>query len=102
MAYFKKSVINQTLQVIYDEIMQDFKSMGRGFRYSEHQKNFAFDLIDRCGIRATAKVLQMPRRTLQRWCRTYDIAVKRCPSWVYDWVSRRKKRREFWARRGYG
>ena len=95
-AYFK------TLAELFNEEKRDlFQAFGEGGRYTQRQKNYAFELIDEHGIRATAKILQIPRRTLQRWCRDYGILVKRCPYWVYGWAERRRKRREFWQRRGY-
>ncbi|MHC4396303.1 MAG: hypothetical protein ACYS1A_11680 [Planctomycetota bacterium] len=78
-----------------------FLSLGEGGRYTQRQKHYAFELIDEYGIRATARILKIPRRTLQRWCREYHIFVRRCPSWVYEWAERRRKKREFWQRRGY-
>lgn len=78
-----------------------FISLGSGGHYTEAQKEYALDLIREHGIRGTARILQIPRRTLQRWCRKYYIPVKRCPDWVYEWAERRRKRREFWERRGY-
>lgn len=70
-------------------------------RYSNKQKSYAIELINEYGIRATARILEIPRRTLQRWCKKYRIRVKRCPDWVYKWAERHRKRREFWQRRGY-
>ena len=78
-----------------------FAALGNDGQYSEAQKKYAFELIDEHGIRATARILHLPRRTLQRWCRMYGIYVKRCPSWVFEWAERRRKKREFWQRRGY-
>jgi hypothetical protein len=78
-----------------------FECMGDGGHYSERQKEYAFELIAEYGIRATARILKIPRRTLQRWCKKNYIYVKRCPDWVYGWAERRRKRREFWERRGY-
>ncbi len=78
-----------------------FQAFGEDGRYTQRQKDYAFELIDQYGIRSTARILQMPRRTLQRWCRENGIWVKRCPSWVYGWAERRRKRRQFWQRRGY-
>lgn len=89
-------------QQIYDEMAFEFKSLGnRGRRYTNPQKNYAIDQIDQYGVRATARILQIPRRTLQRWCRRYNIIVKGCPSWVFDWAAKRRKKRQFWERRGY-
>lgn len=97
----KKSLLIQIYQEANDEIMHYFRWLGSGFRYTADQKEFAFEQIDKYGIRATAKILRIPRRTLQRWCRKHYVMVERCPSWVYEWAARRKKRREFWARKGY-
>ncbi len=78
-----------------------FESYGEGGRYTQRQKDYAFELIREYGIRATARILKIPRRTLQRWCRKHYVWVKRCPSWVYGWAERRRKRKLFWQRRGY-
>jgi hypothetical protein len=91
----------QAQQGFYDEVRWDFQAMGDSGHYSERQKDYAFKLIDEYGVRATARILQMPRRTLQRWCRKYGVYVRRCPYWVNGWAQRRRKNREFWARRGY-
>jgi hypothetical protein len=88
-------------QQFYEEKRYDFLALGKGGQYTEAQKHYAFELIGEYGIRATARILQIPRRTLQRWCRENGVFVKRCPYWVYRWAERRRKRREFWQRRGY-
>lgn len=88
-------------EMFYSDLRVEFRAMGEGFRYTEEQKNFAFNLIDEYGIRATARILEMPRRTLQRWCQQYGVKVKHCPVWVFEWAERRRKRREFWQRKGY-
>ena len=84
-----------------EEQRVEFESLGNDGHYTDNQRSYAFELIDQNGIRATAKILKVPRRTLQRWCRKYHIHVKRCPEWVYGWAERRRKRREFWQLRGY-
>lgn len=85
-----------------EKLAKRFRSMGDGRKvYTEAQKEYALSFIDEYGVRATARVLEIPRRTIQRWCRAYRKPVKRCPAWVYDWAYRRHKRREFWKRRGY-
>jgi len=84
-----------------EEKRWEFEAKGEGRQYTDAQREYAFELIDEYGIRATARILQIPRRTLQRWCRKHYIWVKRCPSWVCGWAERRRKRREFWQRRGY-
>lgn len=97
-----KQLIKIMQQQVYDEMTFEFRGLGTGGRrYTRPQKDYAIDQIDQYGVRATARILQMPRRTLQRWCRKYQIYIRRCPYWVYDWAARRKKRRAFWERRGY-
>lgn len=96
-----KYLIKSAAQEFNEERRYHFMAIGNGGHYSEEQKRYTFSLIDENGVRATARILQLPRRTLQRWCRSYNIPVKRCPDWVYEWAERRRKRREFWARRGY-
>ena len=84
------------------EMRLRFRYMGKPGRvYTEAQKEYALSQVDIYGVRATSRILQLPRRTLQRWCRSYGMPVRQCPSWVYDWAERRRKRREFWQRRGY-
>jgi len=100
--FVPKDVLLQLQQEFYDEMLQEFKAMGVGWRYTEEQKGYAFKQIAIYGVRATSRILKMPRRTLQRWCRKYGISIKRCPDWVYEWAERRKKRRKFWSRKGYG
>ena len=88
-------------QQFYEDKRYHFRALGEGGQYTESQKHYAFELIDEYGIRATARILKIPRRTMQRWCREYHKLVKRCPAWVYDWAAKRRRKREFWARRGY-
>ncbi len=96
-----KEIILDFMQGINDEKRYRFMAFGNSGRYKDKQKNYAFELIGKSGIRATARILKTPRRTLQRWCRANYILVKRCPDWVYGWAERRRKRRLFWLRRGY-
>jgi len=96
-----KELIKAMQQQAYDEMKEDFISSGQGGHYTDKQKRYAIELIDEYGVRATARILELPRRTLQRWCRLYGVDVKRCPAWVYEWADKRKRRREFWQRRGY-
>lgn len=88
-------------RVLYDKMRTDFYELGTGGQYTLKQKHFAFNVIEEYGVRATSRILCLPRRTLQRWCRENNIYVKKCPDWVYDWVYKRRKKREFWERRGY-
>ncbi|MHA2043567.1 MAG: hypothetical protein ACW99G_02170 [Candidatus Thorarchaeota archaeon] len=96
-----KQLIRSMINEFNEEKRYCFISLGTDGQYSEAQKKYAFELIDEHGMRATARILQIPRRTLQRWCRKNCVYVKRCPYWVYGWAERRRKKREFWARRGY-
>jgi hypothetical protein len=96
-----RAIIIQAQQAAYDEMRWRFEAMGGDGWYCQRQKDYAFGLIDEYGLRATARILHMPRRTLQRWCRRRCKYVRRCPDWVYSWAAKRRKRREFWARRGY-
>jgi hypothetical protein len=61
-------------------------SLGKGKQYTKAQKFYAFERIGEHGVRATARILQIPHKTLQRLCRQYGIYVRRCPSWVYEWA----------------
>ena len=98
----KKDLMRLMHKEIYEEKRDLFQAFGEGERYTQRQKDYAFELIDEYGIRATAKILQIPRRTLQRWCRKNGVYVRRCPAWVYEWAKRRRKKRRFWQYRGYG
>jgi len=85
-----------------EETKSVFALLEKGKRnYTSQQKDFVLSLIDSYGVRGTARVLLLHWRTIQRWCRQYGKQVQRCPLWVYDWAERRRKRREFWQRRGY-
>ena len=90
-------------QEVYKVMREDFMLIGNGYgcHYTEAQKWLAFDLIQDQDIRATARIIGVHRRTLQRWCRQYGVYVRRCPAWVYEWAERRRRKREFWKRRGY-
>ena len=79
----------------------EFYSLGSGGQYSSKQKSYATEKAQEIGVRATARLLRIPRRTLQRWLRKKGIKVKRCPDWVYEWAYRRKKSREKWERIKY-
>lgn len=83
------------------EKRSQFRFLGKGGHYTKEQKEYVFAQIEDIGIRATAKILMFPRRTLQRWCKKHYVFVKPYPDWVIPWAERRRKRREFWARRGY-
>jgi hypothetical protein len=95
-------MILQAQQAVYDDMCAEFEAMGTGGRYTQEQKDHALGLIDEYGVRATARILQLPRRTLQRWCHTERKYVRRCPDWVYAWAARRRRKRGFLSRRGCG
>ena len=65
-----------------------------GGHYTAEQKEYAIDKTMSIGVRATSRLLCIPRRTIQRWLRLEGITVKRCPGWVYEWAYWRRKRRE--------
>jgi hypothetical protein len=69
-----------------------------GRQYSTEQREYAIEKALTIGVRATSRLLHVPRRTIQRWLRSEGITVKRCPAWVYDWAYWRRKRREKWER----
>jgi transposase-like protein len=89
------------------EKLSYFRTLGseKGGHYTDKQKDYAIDKAISIGVRATSRLLKVPRRTIQRWLRAKGITVKRCPDWVYDWAYWRNKRREKWERirayRGY-
>lgn len=98
----RKEQIKDIFEKFNQEKRIDFQFLGNGGQYTEEQKEYAFVQIKEIGIRATSKVLMVPRRTLQRWCQMYAVLVKRCPDWVYTWAEKRAERRRFWAMKGYG
>ena len=72
-----RELIKAMQQQVYAEMKEDFISLGQGGHYTDKQKRYAIALIDEYGIRATARILSLPRRTLQRWCRQYDTGKQR-------------------------
>ena len=91
---FSRAAFRLMVEQLNEERRLYFESLADGGWYTDEQRAYAFELIDKNGIRATAKILKIPRRTLQRWCRRYGVLVKRCPSWVYEWAERRREKRE--------
>lgn len=83
------------------ELLIDFRCMGVDGQYTFAQKHYAYELIEKNGIRSTSRILMLPRRTLQRWCRRDHVTVDRCPDWVYEWAERRRERRKRWSWRFY-
>lgn len=94
-------LIRMGQQQIYEEMKAEFLSLSKSGHYTDSQKDYAIKQIQEYGIRATSRILSVPRRTLQRWCRKHGIHVKRCPAWVFEWAERRRKNREFWRYKGY-
>lgn len=91
-----KALILGLIQEGIEDKRTKFHYLGHGGQYTQRQKEFAFELIAESGIRATARILNIPRRTLQRWCRNQGVYVCRCPDWVYGWAQRRRKRRGYY------
>jgi len=76
-----------------------FRSLNpKGGYYSQEQKEYAIEKAEAMGVRATSRLLHVPRRTIQRWLMAKGITAKRCPNWVYDWAYWRKKRQQKWQR----
>ncbi len=98
---FDRLMIRLLAEQFNEEKRAEFESLGQAGHYTNEQRAYVFALIEESGVRATARILNIPRRTLQRWCRKHAVFVKRCPSWVHSWAERRRKRRESWRRRGY-
>jgi hypothetical protein len=75
------------------------------FRYTKEQKKWAINKALEIGVRATARILYLERKTIQRWLKESGTTVRRCPGWVFSWADQRNKRRKKWerikARRGY-
>lgn len=64
---------------------EEFRALGSGKkRYTEEQKEYAINKAQEIGVRATARLLQLSRKTIQRWLRAKGTRVKCCPDWVYD------------------
>ncbi len=77
-------IIRQLIEQQNNELREEFQSLSAGGQYTEEQKQYAFRLLDQNGVRQTAIILDLPRRTIQRWCRDKGINVNRCPQWVYE------------------
>ena len=100
--------IRAMVEMFNEEKRSHFSSLGyeeQGLRYHADQRAYAVKLAQEVGVRATARILGLHRKTIQRWLRAAGVWVKPCPDWVYDWAYWRRKRREKWerimARRGY-
>ena len=92
-----RALIRRLIELDNERMWFHFMSLGDNrYFYSEAQKQYALSQIDEYGIRATTRILGIPRVTIQRWCREHGKRVKRCPYWS----ERRRKRQEFWQRGG--
>ena len=83
------------------ELREDFRALGpkrRGLRYARAQRDWAIGKAGEIGVRATARLLELERKTIQRWLRAARVRVRRAPAWVYDWARWRNERREKWKR----
>ena len=97
----ERNLIRQMIRELNEDIRSEFECLGyeeESFRYTDEQKNFAINLAQEKGVRATARILALQRKTIQRWLRAEGIRVKRCPNWVFEWAYWRNKRREKWGR----
>jgi len=59
--------------------------------YSPAQRAWAIEKAREIGVRATARLLRVDRRTVQRWLRAAGVQVARVPAWLYPWVCRRRR-----------
>ena len=103
-----KHIVNALIQEMNEEKRSSFAALGyenKGLRYHEDQRAYAVKLAQGVGVRATARILNLHRKTIQRWLRAEGVWVKPCPDWVLEWAYWRRKRREKWERikayRGY-
>jgi len=100
--------VRALIEQMNEEKRSLFAALGyedKGLRYPEDQRAYAVRLAQEIGVRATARILNLHRKTIQRWLRAAGVWVKPCPDWVFDWAYWRRKKREKWerikARRGY-
>jgi len=94
-----KAVIRLLIEAENSKELSYFQSLNpKGGHYTEEQKEYAIDKTMSIGVRATSRLLHIPRKTIQRWLREKGITVKRYPNWIYDWAYWRRKKREKWER----
>ena len=90
-----KALIRLWIEAENRKELSYFQSLNpKGGHYTQEQKEYGVEKAATIGARATSRLLQVPRRTIQRWLRSEGLTVKRCPEWLYDWAYWRKKRRE--------
>ena len=95
-----KALIRLWIEVENRKQLTYFNSLNKNRgQYTSEQKEYAIEKASTIGVRATSRLLHVPRRTIQRWLKAEGIRVKRCPDWVYDWAYWRRRRiekRRFW------
>ena len=97
-----KALIRLWIEVENRKQLTYFNSLNKNRgQYTSEQKEYAIEKASTIGVRATSRLLNLPRRTIQRWLRSEGIAVKRCPDWVYDWAYWRRRRIEKLKRRAW-
>jgi hypothetical protein len=108
------NIFNNQTKRVFDQLYTKRKEMLRNktwvklngisiihSKYSPEQQVYALNKCQEHGIRATSRLLGVSRRTLQRWCRRYNISIPRYPPWMDDWIARKIRKRDFWSLRGY-
>ncbi|MBW1853314.1 MAG: transposase family protein [Deltaproteobacteria bacterium] len=71
-----KNLIRAFIEELNEEKRFDFRFLGnekKKHRYTQKQKDFAIRLAQEKGVRATAKILGLHRKTIQRWLRAEGI-----------------------------
>ncbi|NIM91367.1 MAG: hypothetical protein GTO17_10525 [Candidatus Aminicenantes bacterium] len=90
-----RELIRRWIEAENHEKLMYFISLNpEGGNYTLKQKEYAIEKAKSIGVRATSRLLRLPRRTIQRWLMSKEITVKRCPDWVNDWAYWRRRRRE--------
>jgi len=96
-----KALIRLWIEVENRKQLAYFNSLNKNRgQYTSEQKEYAIEKASTIGVRATSRLLHLPRRTIQRWLMAKGIRVNRCPDWVYDWAYWRRRRiekRRFWC-----
>ena len=64
-----------------------------GRKYTQAQQGFALNKVFEYGVRATARILGIPRSTLQNWIRKYDVNIPRYPPWMDLWRQKKIRNR---------
>jgi len=94
-----KALIRSWIEVENHKQLSYFQSLNpKGGHYTQEQKEYVVEKAKSIGVRATSRLLHLPRKSIQRWLRKRGVIVQRCPDWVYDWAFWRRKRREKWER----